>query len=363
MQCVIQDGKLSKKILSENFNCLFDKKTGLTLTYGKTPEEDPEYCPFGPIIADIEISSSNQYDIDHSHPLNIITKGGCNGVGCKQFCYKGNTAGKTVNMSIEMYRKILDSIQKTTTQIALGACALSANPDLWLIMEETRMRGIIPNITINGIDLTPNQGEKLAEYCGAVAVSVNPSNKQQAYDAVKMLSQDFGMTQINFHIVLAEETTTFIKHVVEDIKSDPRLSKLNALVMLSFKDKAHTNCYNAISQQSYDQLIECCEKAGLSYGFDSCSAKLYLKHISGKPNEAALAQYAEPCESGLFSIYINVRGEVYACSFCEGLEEWTTGIDVLSCNNFDDIWNSDRMITWRKRLLDNKRSCPFYQIG
>ena len=74
--------------------------------------------------------------------------------------------------------------------------------------------------------------------------------------------------------------------------------------------------------------------------------------------------FVEPCESGLFSSYINCYGKFFVCSFAEGEDEWEDGIDVLHCDNFvKDVWNNSRLIAWRKRLLDKKRACPIYDLS
>ncbi len=48
----------------------------------------------------------------------------------------------------------------------------------------------------------------------------------------------------------------------------------------------------------------------------------------------------DSCESfGIFSSYINVDGDYYPCSFCEGEKDWKEGISVLDCESFNkDIW-------------------------
>ena len=260
--------------------------------------------------------------------------------------------------------KITKIISKSnTTQFAFGICSLNSHPQLWDIFKETKKRGFISNITINAEDVTEENCQQLAEHCGAVAVSLNKGNKEKAYNIIKKLSQDYGMSQINIHIVLAEDTIPFIKEVVEDIKKDSRLSKMNALVMLSFKDKAQTNCYSPIKQSSYNDLIKFCEKQEIKFGFDSCSAPLYSNYIKGKKNEQELEQMVEFCESGLFSIYSNFKGDIYMCSFGEGTNEWKDGLNILDYPSIIDLWYSPKMKEWRKRLLNNKRNCPIYQIG
>ena len=226
------------------------------------------------------------------------------------------------------------------------------------------MRGIIPNITIKPHDnLSEDYYRGLSNLCGAIAISVSENGLECQYNAIKKLSQDYNMDQINIHIVLAEETIPFIKRVIQDIKTDDRLSKLNAMVMLSFKDKSGTGFYNPIKKESYADLLDYCEENNVRFGFDSCSAPLYIDAVKNRKNCKTLIQYAEPCESGLFSIYINVYGEIFMCSFGEGVDCWKDGISVLESPSVLDIWNGPKMSEWREKLIKNKRKCPIYSLG
>ncbi len=101
---------------------------------------------------------------------------------------------------------------------------------------------------------------------------------------------------------------------------------------------------------------------------------MYFKSITDDKDKDTLVTFAEPCESGLFSAYINCKGEFFPCSFAEGEGKWETGIDVLGCNDFvKDIWYNYRVIQWRRALLYSSkecdcefaklcRSCPIFDI-
>jgi hypothetical protein len=94
----------AKFIQSENYNSIFRYEDGYFMRWGKTPKDDPESCPFGPELADLEIS-----EICHQ--------------GCKN-CYKSNTStGK--NMSFETFKEIFHKLPLTCGQIAFGAGDLS----------------------------------------------------------------------------------------------------------------------------------------------------------------------------------------------------------------------------------------------
>ena len=78
----------------------------------------------------------------------------------------------------------------------------------------------------------------------------------------------------------------------------------------------------------------------------------------------------EPCESSLFSLYLNVNAEAFPCSFLEGETNWETGIDIAKCKNFIyDVWNEKRIVEFRENLIKtannnelNCRECPRYKV-
>ena len=86
-------------------------------------------------------------------------------------------------------------------------------------------------------------------------------------------------------------------------------------------------------------------------------------------NNSKFLKLIEPCESGLFSLYINVKGESYFCSFLEG-EEIMPAFNLMDCEDFmNDVWFHPDMIKWRKNLLGTAkyneiscRECPKYLI-
>jgi len=106
----------------------------------------------------------------------------------------------------------------------------------------------------------------------------------------------------------------------------------------------------------------------------SCLAPKFLNAVTSRSNFKELQTYSEPCESGLFSAYINVEGDFFPCSFMEGRLDWKTGISVKECKSFmDDIWQHPRTKKFREDLLSTEtipkencfspcRKCPAYEI-
>lgn len=348
----IMDNKLHKVIKSENFNMIFNKENGFTATWGKTTEEDPDWCPAGPIILDMEVVAACRGVRDKSGKR----------VPCA-FCYKSNTPVGNY-MNFETFKTILDKMPKTLTQIAFGVDAeANMNPDLFKMMEYSRESGIIPNLTVADID--DETADNIAKYAGACAVSYYPTrDKNRCYDTIKKLT-DRGMTQVNIHCMIASESYDSVFELLKDIKTDPRLAKLNALVLLSLKQKGRGEKFNSLTQEQFKNIVDTCLKEKINFGFDSCGAGSFIRAIKNHKNFDNFLKMAEPCESTLFSSYINENGKFYPCSFAEEGE----GLDVVNCKDFvKDIWHHESTKKFRDSLIGNKdengcRACPLYSIN
>lgn len=341
----VYDNNKVKFVRSKDYNYNFNKENGMFIRYGETLDIDPEMCKFGAEILDLEISS-----------------GKCMGK-CPE-CYKCNGAVEHVyNMTFDEFKTIFHKVSKSGTlnQIAFGICDIGTNPDFFNMMRYARENGVIPNYTCHGLDMNEEYAKLTAEICGAVAVSVY--NKEKSYNAVKMLTEA-GMKQVNFHCIAHDKSFDKIKSIIDDIKTDDRLKGLNALVLLRYKPKGNgIGKFNQLTIEQYKEILKYAEDKGVNLGFDSCSAPLYLEAIKDDKDYKQKSMYVEPCESSLFSSYINCKGEFYACSFCEGEGMWKEGLNVLECNDFvEDIWYNDKTIKFRNALLGNCRNCPMFNL-
>ena len=158
-----------------------------------------------------------------------------------------------------------------------------------------------------------------------------------------------------------------VYQVLRDTYQDRRLAKLNAVVLLGLKTKGRGEKFKTLSPEKFNKIIEFSFEKGIPIGFDSCSAPKFEQYIKeadlpgGKKLE--LLQMSEPCESTLFSFYINYLGQGFPCSFMEDTPGWETGIDVLEAENFvKDVWNHPRIENWRRGLLAKCRNCPAYKV-
>lgn len=132
----IIENKTSKALVSDVVNYYFNKETGFTATWGKTKEEDAIYSPFGPLIADIEIST-----ICH----------GVNGTPCK-WCSPMGTKISTPNGDIA-----IEDLQKGDTVFT----ASLANPKKPCLKLGTIQHTFKRAYTGNLVKITTVSGEEL----------------------------------------------------------------------------------------------------------------------------------------------------------------------------------------------------------
>jgi hypothetical protein len=301
--------------------------------------------PYGPEILDIEISTGN-----------------CSGA-CP-WCYKSNTKGQGVNMSLETFKIILAKMPKTLTQVALGLTDVNANPDLVPILRHCRAQGIIPNFTLTGYGLTEELAQECVGLVGAVAVSAYPHTRELCYDTIATFTR-LGLEQTNMHLLYHADNIPFIYEVLDDVQYDPRLTDLNAVVLLGLKPKGRAYLAWPMLNEDFDLLISWCFDHELRIGFDSCSAAKFQSWVNrsdlSDSRKSELLQSCEPCESALFSWYIDVHGRAWPCSFME--DEYFEAIDMLEVEDFlDDAWFAPQTEEFRERLLSNCRKCIAFAI-
>ena len=326
-----------------------DLSTGFFRRMGVSQDKDAVWCQYGPELLDIEVTTSCKGVPDVTGKYSV----------CKH-CYKSNNpAGR--NMSLDVFKKILSIVPKTVGQIAFGADSQAlSNPDLPEMMRLCREQHIVPNITV--ADITSVTAAWLASICGAVAVS-RYSNPEPCYNSVHLLARH-GMKQVNIHMMIAEETYEQSLQLIKDVKTDSRLVNLNAVVFLSLKQKGRGINYHPLAADKFANLIGEALKNNVRIGFDSCSTHKFLKAVQDNKDIWKLDQklidiMVEPCESSIFSLYINTDGIIYPCSFTEEGE----GINVQDVTDFViDVWKHPRLIKFRQQLLRCKRHCPVYNI-
>ena len=349
----VYQGETFKMTLNKSgtYHCFFSKTTGYNIRFGKTLDDDPEYCGLGPEILDLEVSVNGCVPVPGS-------------TNCR-YCYKNNTNMPPTNMSFETFKKIVESFPENLSQIAFGITGLKTNPDLEKMFEHCRKLGIVPNVTTVGADMDEHMKDVLCKWCGAVAVSCYTGAKDLCYKTIKDL-HDYAKEKysrdlhVNMHIVVSKDNMPHLREVLKDI-ADKKVDGLRSVVLLRIKPKgraSHMDC--VVTHDMYKELVEFCLDKGISFGFDSCSATPVMEILKeiGKPE---LCTSCEKCESSKLSSYINVKGEYWSCSFAEGTD-FIKPINVLDYEHAYDWWNSDEVKKCRFCKNPACKSCPIYDL-
>jgi len=344
-QAEVEDNNYGRILTSPDYNFVFNKKTGFFARWGATYEDDPEYCPYGPELLDIEIST--------------ICSRAC------EFCYKSNNHIGD-NMSIDTFKQILAKLPPTVTQIAFGIGDTDANPDMFSIFRATRDAGIVPNVTIQPGPMPETTANLLMHYCGAVAVS--HYGLFETMDTIRQLAKYKKKDQqINVHTMLSNETYLQVKNIVTNWKYMESLGA-DAVVILMLKTKGERNEHTQATDLEFRYIMNKCMYSKIKFGMDSCASHRFIKYLTERTTEGDMTpeelekmyEVIEPCEGTLFSYYINVKGEGYPCSFLEGVME---GVGVLDADDFiKDVWYNGFNEHYRRNQINTGRHCPMYQI-
>lgn len=335
---------------SRTYNGFFSKTDGFTCKFGTHAADDPEWCPLGPDIADIEVVAGKCPKI--------------NGRNCA-FCYKNNGGDEAFCMKLAEFKELVDFMPRNLCQIAFGITGYYTNPEFLAMMEYAKSRGIVPNYTTNGVDLDNDAVARTIETCGRVAVSCYEGAKDVCYgtvkrfgDAAKAVGREF---PCNIHVVLSKDTFPHVMSVLEDAR-DGKIPNLGAVVVLRMKPVGRAKVLDCvIPKDMYRRITDFCLGAGVRFGFDSCGAKP-VADILAETGRTDLLGCVETCESSRFSSYFNWKREYWNCSFCENNAGIMKAVDPFSFGDFQSFWNSRELDAVRFPPSRACASCPWYAL-
>ena len=335
----------------ETYHVFYSKIDGVNCRFGTLADDNPPFCMLGPEILDLEVSVNGCVPVPGS-------------TNCR-YCYKNNTNATPTNMSFDTFTKIISKFPMNLTQIAFGITGLQTNPDLKEMFKYCHSRSITPNVTTVGADMNKFMKDTLCHYCGAVAVSCYTGAKELCYKTIKELhnhakgkyKRDM---HINMHIVISKDNMDHLMDVLQDIK-DGKVEGLRSVVLLRIKPKGRASKMDCrLSKEDYQKVISFCFDNNISFGFDSCSAHM-VGQVLTEMGHSKYTPNIEPCESGKFSSYINVRGEYWNCSFAENTD-FIKPINVLNYNTILDWWNGPELTNIRNYATPACASCPIYNL-
>lgn len=339
---VIEENNIVNKIDSNNnFISIFNKKTGtyirtgvIDTVTGKDTGVDP-FMSTLPELIDIGVMGSC---------LNGRT-GVCAKSGVQ--CYQNGLNIAEPDMTVSQFESILDQVIGQTYQIALGGRGdVNQHEDFEGILKACVDRGIVPNYTTSGIDLTDIEVKLTKLYCGAIAISEYRNTHTRR--AIKMFLE--AGVKTNIHFVLGNNT---IDEAIYKLKNNSFDKGINAVIFLLHKpiglgkdsnvlkmeDPRVQEFYSLIDGQTYDFKI----------GFDSCNVPALINMTKNLNHDSF-----DTCEAARWSAYITSDMKMLPCSFDNQDLRWA--ID-LNTNTIEEAWNSSKFEQFRNYFRNSCNKC------
>lgn len=269
---------------------------------------------------------------------------------CKKFGIECYQIRDSLDMSIELYEKIINECKGKVFQVALGG---KGDPNKHKNFEEilriTKKNNIVPNLTTTGIGITDNEIDLIKKYIGAIAISLYSKltkdlkeNNKECIEVIENMVKNKITT--NIHYVINNDT---INDAIRRLTYNKFPKGINAVIFLLYKRKDEKIYIDKRKIMEFFNLINK-NKYAFKIGFDTCFSPLINKYLLNADKRSI-----ENCEAGRFSCYISSNGTLYPCSF---MQDNAFGIDIKEMSILD-AWNSQKMNNFRKMKSNKCMNC------
>ncbi|OGY53742.1 MAG: hypothetical protein A3A24_00160 [Candidatus Buchananbacteria bacterium RIFCSPLOWO2_01_FULL_46_12] len=242
--------------------------------------------------------------------------------------------------------------QAGVLEVALGGGEPTIHPDFAKILKIATKKGLVVNLATNGKTMTKSLARQLANYCGAVALSLEFINaefkKRRGYDFAKFLNsvkliKDSGLRLV-FQITVSAQNLDKLESIVKFLSP----YQPYGVVFLTYKPVGRgeffdSPLFNIKSRRILARLNQCfkiLQQHQVKIGYDCCLGNL----ITGIDRETG--------------------GEIYGCSALRESVAVDTGLNVLPCSfikggrlgnlkeqNLLTIWHNHQAELFRQQFL------------
>jgi radical SAM protein with 4Fe4S-binding SPASM domain len=242
-------------------------------------------------------------------------------------------------------------------QIALGGGEPLLHPDLYEVLNLCHQKGIVPNLSTNGMHLTKEILLMLRKFCGAVAVSLENTGDKLAqwrpagFDHIKQVISAFQSFSIPtvLQITLGKMNFKDLGDIVDFCLCYPHLY---GVIFLAYKPVGRGERFCG-TLSSLDSLRV---SKGLEAAFHKLSSKVRVGYdccltpaIAGHKNAGFVRkEYLEGCSALRGSVGVSPELNVIPCTF---LSDCVIG--NLKQDSFVDIWNNRQAARFRDSLQQN----------
>lgn len=318
------------------------------------------------VIVDGKDTNEDPFMRDYPGLIDVGVMGHCEHGArglCKQAgvqCYQKGFTKQQPHMTVEDFISICEQSEGRVFQLALGGRGdCNKHPQFAELLVNARQRGIVPNYTTSGLNLTDEEVRLTKDHCGAVAVSWYRA--PYTIDAIQKFQR--AGVKTNIHYVVSKSTIDEaiwqLKHAGGFMPGSqgyypfPSLPWVNAVIFLLHKPVGQgtdDNCLDPSDPKVQEFYELACDSAlPFKVGFDSCGVCGVINHCDNV-DEASL----DYCEGARYSMYITPDMKALPCSFDQD-ERWAV---TLKGNTIAQAWESPAFEAFRTFFRISCPDCP-----
>ena len=322
------DNELSRSLLSDSFNFVLDKESGVSLCWGKNINESPEYDPTFP--------QQIAFKIDSTFNLNKMLQ---------TFNFLANIKIKQENKDAEdnkeSFVSITDEIEALTNE---NTVCLSTLGCVYLIFDNS-----IKNINIDNVLKFINYIKKF-KVAFHIQMNIDTEFSMTEYFKIKLLSTKLmlrtectnsqallnNLKQLeNQDITVGLELIVTKNNINTIFDLAEKLTNKNISITFYFVEPYISTSEYVKVQKTF------VEKEFTAIQLATCNHNRFNKR---KPN---IHINVIDCDASRFSIYVE-NNEIYPCQF-----KTTNSISLNKCKSISDFWQSKTLNKFRKYIIEN----------
>ena len=269
------------------------------------------------------------------------------------YCYQNGRNIEQPDMSVDLFKKIIDETKDTVYQVALGGRGdPNKHKAFAAICEYSRQNKVVPNYTTSGLNLTDKEIAISKEFCGAVAVSWY--RHAHTFEAIRRFTE--AGVKTNIHYVLGKNS---IEEALTNLKQGFFPEEASNVIFLLHKPVGLGDDINVLkpSDPLVKEFFELVDERGSGFpygiGFDSCSIPGIVNF-----NKKVDLRCVDTCEGARWSMYIDSLGVSYPCSFDVDQKRWAF---PLEGRTVQDAWSSSQFEDFRNCLRTFCSDCVVRQ--
>jgi radical SAM protein with 4Fe4S-binding SPASM domain len=286
-----------------------------------------------------------------------------------EHCYMDGGEKDEGELDTEEFKRALDILAEMKVfHIALGGGEALEREDLFEIARYAREKGLVPNLTVSGLNINPETAQKLALF-GQVNISMDGVGDMYAVHRGKDM---FDAADNALNYLTAAGVSTGINCVVGRHNFDalPELfryakkKKLNEIEFLRLKPSGRGKEVFKNERTTFEQdiklvpmLAKWSRKTGITAKIDCSFVPMYCYHKPPLEVLDSMATYG--CEAGNVLLGIRSNGSVAGCSFLE-----SNGISVFDLKEKypQEDGEFKPMRSWVQRAKEPCLSCDYLHI-